>query len=136
MSKSPDPFPLSISPQVSRLISLASALPLPWVSRALPTSHSLPQGPAHDLLCPGFPLALPLLWVAALGRGWQLDAAPQPGSALCRQEPEESCPLQLPQNWEELVEEHLTLKQEEGERGPGQGRLSRGRGEPSVLWGS
>lgn len=50
------------------------------------------------------------------------------GSVLCRQEPEDRCLLKLHQNWEERAEDHLTLKQEEGELS--QRRPSRGQARP------
>lgn len=56
-----------------------------------------------------------------------------PGSVLCRQELEEHCLLKVCQIWEERSEEHLTLKQEEGEGGPGQGSPLRGRQNPQSL---
>lgn len=46
---------------------------------------------------------------------------PGPGSVLCRQELEERCLLNVCQTWEERAEEHLTMKQEEGEGGPSRG---------------
>lgn len=42
---------------------------------------------------------------------------PGPGFVLCRQELEERCLLKVCQTWEERAEEHLTMKQEEGEGG-------------------
>ena len=59
---------------------------------------------------------------------------PGPGSVLCRQELEERCLLNVCQTWEERAEEHLTMKQEEGEGGPSRG-LGWGGGlsVPSVL---
>lgn len=57
-----------------------------------------------------------------------------------RQELEERCLLNLYQNWEERAEEHLTLKQEEGEAWPGKplarpGRTLRPLGFIDPGWG-
>lgn len=49
------------------------------------------------------------------------------GSVLCRQELEERGLLKLYQNWDERLEEHLTLRQEEGEGRPARGSPTRGR---------
>lgn len=49
------------------------------------------------------------------------------GSVLCRQELEERGLLKLYQNWDERLEEHLTLRQEEGEGGSARGSPTRGR---------
>lgn len=65
--------------------------------------------PASPQPCP--PLVQP--WAGA--GGWIHTGR----SVLCRQDLEERCFLNLYQNWEARVEEHLTLKQEEGEAGPG-----------------
>ena len=59
---------------------------------------------------------------------------PGPGSVLCRQELEERCLLNVCQTWEERAEEHLTMKQEEGEGGPSRGSgWGGGLSVPSVL---
>lgn len=61
---------------------------------------------------------------------------PGPGSVLCRQELEERCLLKVCQTWEERAEEHLTMKQEEGEGGPSRevgGGPSQCRGGPQSL---
>lgn len=66
---------------------------------------------------------------------------PGPGFVLCRQELEERCLLKVCQTWEERAEEHLTMKQEEGEGGLwGCGGRSGGRitplpcVRPSLRW--
>lgn len=68
------------------------------------------------------------------GRGWTCTL--DPGSVVCRQELEERSLIKLPQNWEEQTEEHLTLKQEEGEAGLAREAPHRGGQSPSVFWGS
>lgn len=62
------------------------------------------------------------------GGGWMCTLGL--GSVLCRQELEECSLLKLSQNWEERTEEHLTLKQEEGEAGPAGEAPHRGRQNP------
>ncbi|XP_035881008.1 spermatogenesis-associated protein 21 [Phyllostomus discolor] len=79
-----------------------------------PAPAPAPVGAPAPASAPGTVLPAPAPEV-----GWRKAALLHQGGerglshAKARQELEEGCPLQLPQNWEELVEEHLTLKQEE-----------------------
>ncbi|KAM5320137.1 spermatogenesis-associated protein 21 [Glossophaga mutica] len=88
----------------------ASTAPPSWARQPAPAPVGAPV-----------PASVPVsvLPAPAPEEGWRKAALWHQGGerdlshAKARQELEEGRPLQLSQNWEELVEEHLTLKQEE-----------------------
>ncbi|XP_045714715.1 spermatogenesis-associated protein 21 [Phyllostomus hastatus] len=92
----------------------APTAPLSWARPPAPGPAPAPVGAPAPASAPGTVLPAP-----APEAGWRKAALLHQGGerslshAKARQELEEGSPLQLPQNWEELVEEHLTLKQEE-----------------------
>ncbi|XP_036900944.1 spermatogenesis-associated protein 21 [Sturnira hondurensis] len=85
-----------------------------WARQPAPGPGPAPVGAPVPASIPGTVLPAPAPEV-----GWRKAALLHQsgernlGHTKARQELEEGCPLQLSQNWEELVEEHLTLKQEE-----------------------
>lgn len=80
---------------------------------------STQQSPSWKFPYPLLPVFLfPAPWVALAGAGAEagrrwLQAVLGPFS--CRQEPEEHGLFRMYQSWEDRSDEHLTLKQEEGE---------------------
>ncbi|XP_053516095.1 spermatogenesis-associated protein 21 [Artibeus jamaicensis] len=90
----------------------ASTAPPSWARQPVPgpapAPAPAPVGAPVPASVPGTVLPAPVPEV-----GWRKAALLHQSGAKARQELEEGCPPQLSQNWEELVEEHLTLKQEE-----------------------
>ncbi|KAF6111588.1 spermatogenesis associated 21 [Phyllostomus discolor] len=120
--------PRTLTPVSTSASSLPLTLPqTPASAPTAPPSWARPPAPGPAPAPAPAPVGAPapasapgtVLPAPAPEAGWRKAALLHQGGerglshAKARQELEEGCPLQLPQNWEELVEEHLTLKQEE-----------------------
>ncbi|XP_053776430.1 spermatogenesis-associated protein 21 isoform X2 [Desmodus rotundus] len=110
VSSSASSLPLTL-PQTP---ASAPTAPPSWARQPAPGPVPAPVGAPVPASVP-----VPVLPAPAPEAGWRKAALlhqsgeRNPSHAKARQELEEGCPLQLSQNWEELAEEHLTLKQEE-----------------------